>query len=128
MLIAAAIFFVSLIGIIILFGIKYWEVRNERPSISRVRTRADVRALEIKAWLLHLRAELEKVPPSVVALGRFGVRDVALGIAGVARSIERQAHKLADLVSHKRHFERKESKNSYLKRVSDYEPTDTKAE
>lgn len=121
MLIAFIIFVVSLIGIVTLFCLKYWEMRTQKIVVSRARSKADVRALEIKAWIMHIRAEAEKLPPQILSLSRYGVRDLALAIAAFARGIEKQAHRIADLVSHKRHFERKESKNSYLKRVEDYE-------
>jgi len=48
------------------------------------------------------------------------VREAALGLAASARYLERQAHRLADLVSHKRGFERRETKSEFLKQVTDF--------
>lgn len=120
MVTAAVLFFGSFIGISTLFGIKYWEYSHERVVAEPVRTKADERALELKAMLTQARIEFAKVPPFLVLLSRYAVREGALGIALLARRLERQAHRLADFVSHKRGFERREPRNEYLKRMEEY--------
>ncbi len=121
MLIAAILFFASLAGIALLFALKHWEMGTERIIAPAVRSSADRHALRFKDMLEKGRGELEKLPPALVHVTRFGIHELALGIASLARILERQAHRLADMVSHKHRFERKETKNGYLKQVSDHQ-------
>ena len=119
MLLATLLFFGSLVAIAALFVFKYWELRTERAA-STIRDRADEQALRLKQMLTHMREESEKLPPQLVRFARLGIHELALGVAGMARLLERQAHRLADMVSHKHRFERRESNNDYLKQVTDH--------
>ena len=120
MLFAAVIFFGSFIGIVMLFSIKYWEMRTKRVIAPAVRTKADVHALQFKELLAKSRIEFEKLPPEIVHLTRVAIHESALGVAAFARALERGAHKLADMASHKHRFERRESTNDYLKQVIEH--------
>lgn len=114
------VFFVSLVGIASLFGMKSWEQARERTIAPAWRVRADARALEFKAWLGRARGEIQKLPPLLLYLSRVAVHEVALGIAASARFLERQAHRLADMVSHKHRFERRESRSEFLKQITEH--------
>ncbi len=124
MVYAAVIFFGSLIGIAILFAIKYWEMRRGMVMAPGVRTRADEYALELKALLVRGRAQLATVPPTLVYLSRALLHEGALGFARLARAAEQQAHKLADLVSHKHRFEKREPRSEYLRRMNGHKNGD----
>ncbi|MCE9541433.1 hypothetical protein K8R03_02640 [Candidatus Kaiserbacteria bacterium] len=117
---AILIFALSLLSIILLFSLKAWEVRTSKVFAPTLREHADTRALELKSWISWSQGELKKLPSEMVFLTRTIVHDAALGAAFIARTVERQSHRLADLVSHKRGFERRETQSDFLKNVSDY--------
>lgn len=114
------VFATSLIGILLLFTIKKLESSRERRFAENMRTRADQGALHVKQWLEMGEWYLEKTPWFIAALARYGVHIGALSFARLARTSAEQAHKLADLVSHKHRFERRETKSQYLRDVSEY--------
>lgn len=120
MLAAITIFGLSLFCILLLFVFKAWELRTSRVVARGMRARADEGAMEFKRWLSWSQEELKKLPPEIVFLTRTILHDAALGAASVARFLERQSHKLADIVSHKRGFERRETQSDFLRHVSDY--------
>jgi hypothetical protein len=121
-------FAIALLGLVGLFSLKYAEVRRGARYAPRVRERADSAALRLKSALFESRTTFVRLAPEVVHVVRMMVREVALGLASLARSVERGAHALADMVSHKHRFERKEPKNEFLKKVeevkerTEYEP------
>lgn len=117
---AAGITFVfSLLAIILLFLIKKYEVRRGRLIGGALRTRADDFALDVKWVFMVIEWYLARVPDFVILLTRLGLRKAALRVARVARTSEEHAHRVADLVSHKRNFERRETKSDYLKHVGE---------
>lgn len=120
MLIALTFFALSLLGIIVLFSLKAWELRTEKVLAPGMRGRVDAKADEFKQLMARAQEELKKLPPEMVYLSRVVLHDAALGAASVARFLERQSHRLADLVSHKRGFERRETQSEFLKNVSEY--------
>lgn len=128
MVYAAVLFFGSLIGIAILFGIKAWEVRNGRVLAPVARTRADIGALRVKALLDLAQEEVQKVPPAIIYIARLLLHETALGTAALARTLERQAHRLADTVSHKHRFERRESRSEFLRQMNDHAMRDSRTE
>lgn len=120
MIVAVVIFFLSLLGIVGLFALKHWEERKQLVVAQDMRARADECALEFKTWLENSRGELKKLPPELLRLSRIAVHEAALGAAASARFIERQAHRLADMVSHKHHFERREPRSEFLKQMTEH--------
>ena len=119
MVVAASVFFASLGAIVILFFVKHWETRREEGVVLELREKADRRALELKALLMRSHRQTAKILPIAILILRFFVHEIALGMAALARLGERQAHRLADLVSHKHRFERRETKSQFLKQVAD---------
>lgn len=109
----------SIVGITGLFSLKRWEENNGRVFAPSLRQKADAQALELKEFLNKLQMEIEEMPSVSVKFARIAVHDLALGFAGLANFLERQAHNLADLVSHKHRFERREPRNEFLKRVGE---------
>ena len=118
--IATVVFALSLFGIIALFILRAWEERTARYLAPALRERADERARSLKAMIAHSQREAHKLPPALLDLGRTILHDAALGAAALARFLERQSHRLAEKVSHKAGFERREPTNEFLKNVSDY--------
>lgn len=113
-------FVFALLAISTLFGVKYWELKHERVLAPNLRDRADVRANQLKELLIAARLDLEKLPPMLVRLGRLLIRDGALAFAQLARLAERSAHDIADLVSYKHRFEKRETRSEFLKKVSEH--------
>ncbi len=121
-------FFISFAGIVGLFSLKYWEEKNERELIPALRKHADAQALELKQLLLLYKGEMRKVGPASIKLARVLLHDLALSFAALSRASERQAHRLADMVSHKRSFVPREAKNEFLKKVGEYKNTSVELE
>ncbi|MDP3646091.1 MAG: hypothetical protein Q8R25_03315 [bacterium] len=120
MIVATSVLLVSLLGIVLLFSFKYRESKTGRVLFPTLRDRADVRAIELKSLLLWSRTELEKLPPFMVLLSRNLIHETALFLASLARRGEEQAHRLADIVSHKHHFERRATRSEFLRQVSEH--------
>ena len=120
MIAGIGVFALSLLGIIALFSVKAWELKSSRVLIPSIREKADARALELKRLLAQSQVELHKLPPEIMYLARTIVHDAALGAAWIARFLEHQSHRLADLVSHKRGFERRETNSEFLKKVAEH--------
>lgn len=123
MLAAAVVFFASLGGIALLFSLKAVEAKRGHVYAQNIRSLADSYALALKRQLFQLKVILARVPPLLVLLGRYALHELALAAAKVARLAETQAHRIADLVSHKRSFEKRpappEPRSDFLKQVSE---------
>ncbi len=120
MVISAVTFFLSLSGIAALFYMKHWELKRERALSPNLREQADLYALDLKLLLERSRFEAAKIPPLLMLFARFLVHEGAMYFAQFSRFTERKAHELADLVSYKHRFERRETKSEFLKQVSDH--------
>lgn len=114
---AAVMFGLSLIAIVALFELKRREGKSGRVYFPALRERLDVRALHIKDLITAAEADLAKLPPEAVHLSRVGIHVLALEVARLARFLEGQAHRLADLVSHKHRFVRRAPRSEFLKKV-----------
>lgn len=117
---AAVVFFLSATLIAGLFWLKYWEVRYERVLWGEWRDRADSHAIALKARLQHAAWNLSHLVPFAAYLSRFLVHEAAMAFAAVARFAESQAHRLADMVSHKHRFERRETQSDFLRQVAEH--------
>jgi len=120
MLFATAIFVVSLVLLILLFALKHFELRRGSVFAPALRGRADARALQLKTMLGRSSVEASRIPPFLLLVARATLHETALGFAHIARSLERQAHNVADMMSHKRGFERKEPRSEFLKQMNDH--------
>ena len=114
------IFATSLLAIGVLFAIKRWETAHGRVLAPQVRMRADRGALKLKSRLQDVRMDAAKLPPMAALYARYFVHEAALSFAAFARTAERQAHRVADLVSHKRYFVARETRSEFLKKVSEH--------
>jgi hypothetical protein len=116
---AMIVFGVSILCISALFYIKHWEEKEARVFVPGLRLAADGKALEFKELLVRFRGEFRKFGPTSIRIGRVILHDLALSLAALSRASERQAHRLADMLSHKHTFQRRETRNDFLKQVSD---------
>jgi hypothetical protein len=117
---AITVFALALLGIIALFALKAWEARSARYLAPGLRRLADDGADEVKRLIVHSQEGARRLPPALLYLTRTILHDAALGAAALARFLERQSHRAADMVSHKRGFERKETSNEFLKNMTDF--------
>jgi len=111
-------FTLSFVGLVALFAIKYVEFSKRVIYLPQMRAKADGWAIILKALLHICMARLEQLPQDFVVFLRMVVHVGAIVFARGARSAERGAHKIADRVSHKHHFERGETHSEFLKSVS----------
>ena len=113
-------FILSLAGIVALFILKYREEEHGRVFAPALKEKGDVHALNLKEFIAGLRAEVATWPPRIALFSRVAVHHGALSFAAFARTLERKAHELADAVSHKRGFEKRETRSEFLRQVSEY--------
>jgi hypothetical protein len=120
LLFAFIVFCISVVGIGGLFALKYREIKQGVVVAESFRLSADQRAHQLKDLLNAAQVDIARVPPEAVRIMRFLVHEAALGFAAFARMIETQSHRLADVVSHKHHFERRETRSEFLKKVAEH--------
>lgn len=116
-LFATIVFGFSLFGITTLFILKAWETRRGYVLAPTLRLRADEQALRFKAYIMNGRQEAAKIIPFAILMIRYFIHEGALAFARAAHFTGVQAHRLADFVSHKHHFERQAPRSEFLKRV-----------
>ena len=114
---AGTAFFFSFAGIACLFALKLREQETGRVLAPRLRHAADIGALRVKDLLSAAHLDLKKLPPLVVYAGQMMVHFAALEFARAARTASRRSHQLADLVSHKRNFQRRQTRSEFLKKM-----------
>lgn len=127
MTLALAIFLISLLGIVLLFALTYWEERRGAHIAPELHARADAGAQRLKAYLSRMRDNAGHLIPIAIRIFNGVIHVAALSAAGTARSIERELHRLADMVSHKRNFQPRETQNDFLKQVGERPMRDTRA-
>jgi hypothetical protein len=118
-LLATGLFLCSLIGIIALFALKMWEERHMTTLAPAIRTRADLYAVKLKSQIMEASGRASHVWPFLMLLSRYLIHEGALGFARIAHIAAMQAHRLADFVSHKHHFERQTTRSTFLKQVGE---------
>lgn len=117
---AIGAFSFSLIGLMVLFFLKYFEAKRGTMYAPELRSRGDHFARTLKATARFALARVEQLPSDALVLSRRGVHFGAVFFARGARAAESAAHALADRVSHKHHFERGESHSAFLKSVTEH--------
>ena len=120
LLFSSIVFFLSLLSVVGLFAVKYLENKHERILHPSFRQKADEHAIKLKELAHMSRGELSKLPPRAIIVAKAAIHASALGIARFAREMESRAHQLADLVSHKHRFEKRETRSEFLKQVGEH--------
>jgi len=99
---ATTLFILSGVGIIGLFAVKYWEMKREQVFAHAWRQRINERAIQMKTSL-HGRVQVvsTQVWPITLLVTRYFIHRAALGAARLSHKANVQAHRIADMVSHK---------------------------
>ena len=119
-MIAIVTFVSSFLGLLALFSLKAWAEKRKARIFPRARTSLDQGALWLKARLEHAEELLVRVPPFVALLSRFFFAKLMLRLARLAHSAADTAHHLADMVSYKHKYERRETRSEFLKKVTEH--------
>jgi hypothetical protein len=119
------VFFLALILLVALFVLKQWEISHERLLLPAWRERADSEALRVKDLAFAARKDIEHLPPFLLDATQSVVHGIAVDAGHLAIWLGKQSHRLADSVSHKRNFERRETKSEFLKKVSEHKNGNT---
>ncbi len=117
---AAAFFIFSIAGITGLFALKEWELRQGRVLAPELREKMDKLSFHLKELLFALQMDLEKLPPEILHISRTVLHETALTAAGLLRLLSYQAHRFADLVSHKHAFQRRAPRSEFLRKVIEH--------
>jgi hypothetical protein len=120
MVFAPVAFFISLLGIVGLFAIKHFEAKRQTVIYPELRKKVDNQALRLKSFILMKRVEASQFPSAFLHFMHRAVHAGALGAARFARFVETQSHRLADFVSHKHHFKKRETRSEFLKKVREH--------
>ena len=118
-LFAAIVFFISLVLIVLLFFINIKEHKTGRYVVAEWRLAADREALQLKELMEAADLDIKKIPPFAAHIAHVSIHYAALEFAHLARQASRQAHRLADFVSHKRNFERGQTRSEFLKKMTE---------
>ena len=116
---AGTVFFVSLILILVLFALNMREAKTGRYPLGEWRSIADSEAVKLQELARAADLDLRKVPPLAAHFTHIAIHFAALEFANLARHASRRAHALADFVSHKRNFERRETRSEFLRKMSE---------
>ena len=118
-LFAGIAFFLALAFIALFFTIKLSEQHSGRRAMPSWRDALDREALHVKALLGAAELDLKKLPPLFMYWMHVVIHIAALEFARAARAASREAHRLADFVSHKRNFKRRVTRSEFLKKMGE---------
>lgn len=119
-LFAVIVFFFSLLAIIFLFVLKRIEERRAHVFLPSMRVSLDRGALWCKGILESGEEIAGLVPPLAAWATRMTLLSGMRGFARLARRSAESANRLADFVSHKHNFERRETRSAFLRQVGEY--------
>ena len=115
-----SVFVVSLVGIVTLLSLKAWENRRARILFPQTRDRLDAAARALKHVLERGEALCAQLPSLFTYLLMHVLAFVSVSFARWARAASEAAHRLADFISHKHNFERRELKSEFLKTMIEH--------
>lgn len=115
-----SVFTVSLAGIIVLLCLKAWEVRRARIFFPRIRARMDSGASFVKESIEALEARFTRLPSFLTYVLMKILALTSVSFARWARAASEAAHRLADFISHKHNFERRELRSEFLKTMIEH--------
>ncbi len=117
---AISIFGVSLFGIVFLLAMKAWEMRREHVVAPRLRARLDAGAIFIKSQIEKGEAFLAELPSLASFVAMKTLAGGSVQVARLARRMSESAYRLADFISHKHNFERRETQSEFLKTMIEH--------
>jgi len=112
-------FSASLLGLIFLFALKFWEEYDRFRFLPKLRLKADEKALILKKVLLYVGDVVKDSPRYSLLLLGVIAHTAVVAFANIAGAAERGANYVADFVSHRHRFERRDTKSDFLKKVSE---------
>ncbi len=115
-----AVFSATLLGITGLFGLRMWEVKRGGRVWEKIRSRADELARFLKYALQRFGSQMRRFPSLLLLITRYFIHLGAKAFARFARKMEESAHQIADRMSHKHRFQRRESQSQFLKDVAEH--------
>lgn len=111
---------ISLAGIGFVFALAFTERTTGRTIAPRAKRVLDSYADRLKIVGDKIADGVEDLPSTATHFGLYALHVIAVLVAIISRAAERRAHRVADFVSHKRSFERGETKSSFLKEVREH--------
>lgn len=120
MVAAGIAFFGALLGIGSLLILKRWEITHSHIFFPDIRATLDTQALRLKVILFTASHNVGSLPPFFLILLQRIVQRGAIAFGHLAHWMGRRSHDLADLVSHKYKFERRETRSEFLKKVIEH--------
>lgn len=116
-------FSIALCAIVFLFSIAYLEAARGTVVSPRIERVFDTWATGTHTGLMHIGHMVDHWPTYMMQFGYYLVHVAAVLVALVARAAERRAHAVADFVSHKRSFTRRETQSDFLRAVQEHKET-----
>lgn len=118
LIISTIVFAGALLYIVALFSLRI--VEGDRRVLSSTRESLDVWAWTIKQRFMRLYVASRKFPAVSFLVMRYFIHIGAKSFARFARRLEEGAYHVADLVSHKHRFQRRQSNNQFLHEVTNH--------
>lgn len=115
-----AVFSATLLSIVGLFSLRMWEVQRGSRVLAPWRERADGLARALKQAGIRFGLQMHRFPSLMLLITRYFIHLGAKAFARFARRMEESAHQIADRMSHKHRFQRRESQNQFLKDVAEH--------
>lgn len=108
-----------------LFAFKHWEVKHGRVFAYELRERADGHTMRLKQSLnQYISVVTARMWPLAVLVVRYFIHRAALGAADLSHKANMQAHRVADMVSHKQRLANglmvHSSGSEFLQKVSSF--------
>ncbi len=117
---AISFFAFSLVSIVGLFFFRAWEERRGVRVAAHARIALDGYARNIKDALMRGERALAQLPSVGTFLTLKFLAFISVRLARLSRAASEAAHRLADFISHKHNFERREIRSEFLKTVIEH--------
>lgn len=117
---ALVVFAGSLTGIVVLFALKAWEAKRGHRFVPGAREHLDAGALALKKKVNEGEAFLSRLPLIGSFFAYKFLETLTVLFARMARGASDAAHRLADFISHKHNFERKELRSTFIKTMIEH--------
>jgi hypothetical protein len=115
-----SVFGASIVGVIFLLALKAWEMRREHVVAPRLRAKLDAGALFLKSQIEKGEAFLAELPSLASFVAMKTLAGGSVHLAHLARRMSESAYRLADFISHKHNFERRETRSEFLKTMIEH--------
>lgn len=117
---ALSVFIFSITALFALFTLRSWEERRGARIAAGAREVLDGYARRAKYAIEQGEDALARLPSLGTFLTLKFLSFLSVTLARMARSASEAAHRLADFISHKHNFERRELKSEFLKTMIEH--------